>query len=107
MTVTAVVFLTYCAGNISGPQTFKSSEAKQGYPTAFKAILICYGLVVLVSLGLRFYLMFVNKLRDRREGDEAARAREAEQIAPEKRELRLEDYEDITDLKTVGFRYRL
>lgn len=109
MTVTAVVFLTYCAGNISGPQTFKSSEAKQGYPTAFKAILICYGLVILISLGLRFYLIFVNKRRDRVEGDEAVRAREMEITAPEKAlaELTAEDYEDTTDQKTVGFRYRL
>jgi hypothetical protein len=108
MTVTAVVFLTYCAGNIAGPQTFKSSEAKQGYPTAFKAILICYGLVVLISLALRFYLMFVNKRRDLVEGDEAARVREAD-AAPEKavQKLTAEDYEDITDLKTVGFRYRM
>lgn len=109
MTVTAILFITYCAGNISGPQTFKSSEAKEGYPTAFKAILICYGLVVLISLGLRLYLGFVNKKRDRVEGDEAQRAREVEQMAPEKQinELTPEDYEDVTDLKTVGFRYRL
>jgi len=26
MTVTAILFVTYCAGNIAGPQTFKSSE---------------------------------------------------------------------------------
>lgn len=29
MTVTAVLFVTYCAGNIAGPQTFKDSEAKE------------------------------------------------------------------------------
>ncbi len=29
MTVTAIVFVTYCAGNIAGPQTFKASEAKR------------------------------------------------------------------------------
>ena len=108
MTVTAVVFLTYCAGNIAGPQTFKSSEAKAGYPTAFKAILICYGLVVLISLGLRFYLMFVNKRRDAVEGEQAREEVDVG-VAPEKavQELTAEDYEDITDLKTVGFRYRM
>ncbi|KAH6706305.1 allantoate permease [Leptodontidium sp. MPI-SDFR-AT-0119] len=104
MTVTAIIFLTYCAGNISGPQTFKTSEKAAGYPTAFKAILTCYGLVVFVSLGLRFYLTFVNKRRDREEGEAAAL--EAD-IAPEKRQLTADDYEDVTDLHTPGFRYRL
>ena len=121
MTVTAIVFVTYCAGNISGPQTFISTEAKQsvpflpslrpptnhvirGYPTAFKAILICYGLVILVSGALRIYLIWVNKKRDRVEGPAAAAQA---QVAPEKRELTAVDYEDITDLKTVGFRYRM
>lgn len=104
MTVTAVLFVTYCAGNIAGPQTFKASEAKQGYPTAFKAILSCYGLVVLISIGLRIYLIFVNRQRDHVEGAAAAAQ---EQVAPGKRELTAEDYEDITDLKTHGFRYRM
>lgn len=29
MTVSAVIFIIYCAGNIAGPQTFKSTEAKR------------------------------------------------------------------------------
>jgi len=29
MTVTAILFVCYCTGNIAGPQTFKSSEAKR------------------------------------------------------------------------------
>lgn len=29
MTITAILFLTYCAGNIAGPQTFKTSEKAQ------------------------------------------------------------------------------
>ncbi|KAH6684303.1 putative pantothenate transporter [Halenospora varia] len=103
MTVTAILFLTYCAGNIAGPQTFKSSEAKRGYPTAFKVILICYGLVVVVAMAFRAYLMLVNKSRDRKEG---AATIEAPAI-PGKTDLTAEDYEDITDLKTPGFRYRM
>jgi hypothetical protein len=124
MTVTALVFVTYCAGNIAGPQTFKSSEAKQcvfspflsasprtndlcrGYPTAFKAILICYGLVIIVALSLRLYLTQVNKRRDREEGA-AAEIAAAGAIPVEKRLLAAEEYEDITDLNTPGFRYRM
>ncbi|TVY60793.1 putative transporter [Lachnellula suecica] len=103
MTVTAVLFLTYCAGNIAGPQFFKSSEEKSGYPTAFKAILICYGLVVVVSMALRTYLTFVNKSRDKTEG---AAATEQSAI-PGKIELTSIDYEDVTDFNTRGFRYRM
>jgi Ni,Fe-hydrogenase I cytochrome b subunit len=40
---------------------------RRGYPTAFKAILICYGLVVIVAMVLRVYLTFVNNTRDRQE----------------------------------------
>ena len=75
-----------------------------GYPTAFKTILVCYGLVILVSLALRAYLTFVNKARDREEGESAA---VAAQMVPGKRELMADDYEDVTDLHTPGFRYRL
>ncbi|TVY39922.1 putative transporter [Lachnellula subtilissima] len=103
MTVTAILFVTYCAGNIAGPQTFKSSEKSRGYPTAFKAILICYGLVMFVSMGLRVYLTFVNKSRDRTEGAAAAEA----PAIPGKTQLTEIDYEDVTDFNTSGFRYRM
>ena len=74
----------------------------RGYPTAFKAILICYGLVVLVSVGLRLYLIIVNRRRDRVEG-----AAQIEEDPSGKRQLTAEDYEDVTDLNTLGFRYRM
>lgn len=102
MTITAILFITYCAGNISGPQLFLTSEAKQGYPTAFRAILICYGLVMVVAIFMRVYLMWENKRRDRIEGAAAALP-----VDGSKRELTSEDYEDITDMQTVGFRYRM
>ena len=135
MTITAILFVTYCAGNISGPQTFKSSEAKRyepsisfdcqprfcsakvhhsllevinaeisfsGYPTAFKAILVCYGLVIIVSICLRFYLTFVNKSRDESEG-----VTTVQDTSTKIKELTAADYEDTTDFNTIGFRYRL
>lgn len=102
MTITAILFVAYCAGNIAGPQTFISSEQKAGYPTAFKAIMSCYALVVVVALGLRAYLIWENKRRDRREGEGVMRA-----VGDGKRELTEEDYEDITDFYTPGFRYRM
>jgi hypothetical protein len=50
---------------------------------------------------MRAYLMFINKKRAAAEGLQVA-----EEVS-EKRELTSEDYEDITDLHTVGFRYRM
>jgi hypothetical protein len=74
-----------------------------GYPTAFKAILICYGLVFFVVISLRIYLTLVNRSRDRSEGIASLES----PAAGNKQELTAEDYEDVTDLKTPGFRYRM
>ncbi len=53
--------------------------------------MICYALVVVEALGLRFYLIWVNRRREILEGDA----------------MNGELDEDVTDLKTVGMRYRL
>lgn len=103
MTITAVLFVAYCAGNIAGPQTFISAEADTGYPTAFKAIMSCYALVIVMALGLRAYLTFENKRRDRMEKAVV----DAQTIVDGKRNLTSADYEDLTDWKTLGFRYRM
>jgi MFS family permease len=112
MTMTALMFIAYCAGNIAGPQFFRTGEAPV-YQTAFKAILVCYVLAAIVAVSLRFYLRFVNQRRDREEGvglvstastvaGKHVSVVEAVDVA-----LQAEDYDDVTDWKTVGFRYRL
>lgn len=92
MTVTAILFIAYCAGNIIGPQLFKTSEAPH-YNTAFEAIMICYALVVLLAMGLRFYLISVNKRRSKEELNVV----EHEEMADE----------NETDFTAKGFRYRI
>ncbi|KAJ3930492.1 MAG: MFS general substrate transporter [Lentinula lateritia] len=62
MTMTAILFLAYCTGNIAGPQFFKTSEAPT-YTTAFRSIMICYALVLVEALGLRLYLSWMNEKR--------------------------------------------
>ncbi|KAJ3895279.1 MFS general substrate transporter [Lentinula edodes] len=62
MTMTAILFLAYCTGNIAGPQFFKTSEAPT-YSTAFRSIMICYALVIVEALGLRLYLSWMNEKR--------------------------------------------
>ncbi|KAI1424295.1 major facilitator superfamily domain-containing protein [Xylaria sp. FL1777] len=121
MTMTALLFVAYCAGNIAGPQLFIAAEAPT-YGTAFRAILVCYSLVVGFSLVLRVYLGFVNRQRRNREGVEGSagasgavgdgkvvdvRAGRSVGDAVGEVRLRPEDYEDVTDWNTFGFRYRL
>lgn len=120
MTVTAIMFIAYSAGNIAGPQFFRGSEAPH-YQTAFRAIMVCYALVVGLSLMLRFYLQFENRRREKREGVKGS-AGTGGVLADGKvvdagdrdvggmvRAVHLSeaDYDDVTDWKTFGFRYRL
>ncbi|TLD16898.1 uncharacterized protein PgNI_01426 [Pyricularia grisea] len=128
MTVTAMLFVAYCAGNIAGPHLFRADDAPT-YNSAFLAIMLCYAVVVCLALTLRFYLNAANKRRAAEEGFEgdsgvagavggvdvaktggggggAGGVGDLGRIVNEV-ELRPEDYEDVTDWKMVGFRYRL
>ncbi|EME85245.1 uncharacterized protein MYCFIDRAFT_196061 [Pseudocercospora fijiensis CIRAD86] len=66
------------------------------YPTAFKAIVVCYALVVLVAMGLRAYLTFENKRRDRSQNNESAVATASEGTDDE-----------LTDWNSPEFKYRI
>lgn len=119
-TVTALLFLAYCGGNIAGPQFFRSAEAPN-YGTAFRAIMVCYALAIACALVLRGYLAWMNKRRAREEGFEGSAgaagavgggkvvdiAAQGGVDAVNGLELRSEDYEDVTDWQMAGFRYRL
>lgn len=121
MTMTALLFIAYCAGNIAGPQFFRTKDAPH-YNLAFRAILVCYCLVVGLAVLLRCYLQWLNAKRERQEGVKGS-AGAAGVVAGGKMadgmderdlnsriseiELHAEDYEDVTDWKTLGFRYRL
>ncbi|GME27451.1 MFS allantoate transporter [Neofusicoccum parvum] len=64
-TVNAMLFLSYCAGNIVGPQLFFDDEAPT-YKSGFLAMLICFVLGIAFSIALRFYYIWENKRRDAR-----------------------------------------
>jgi hypothetical protein len=117
MTMTALLFIAYCAGNIAGPQFFRASEAPH-YNTAFKAILVCYCLVVGMAVVLRCYLQWLNNKRERHEGVKGSAgsagvmagkmADETVQVARVAEvDLQARDFDDVTDWQTFGFRYRL
>ncbi|KAF2135537.1 uncharacterized protein K452DRAFT_323006 [Aplosporella prunicola CBS 121167] len=91
MTMTALLFVAYCAGNIAGPHFFVESEAPR-YQTAFRTIMVCYALVVLIAMGLRGYLAWAN--RRRAAGEEGE---EGDEVGDE----------ELTDWQSVGFRYRM
>ena len=121
MTMTAMLFLAYCVGNIAGPHLFRADEAPL-YPTAFYAIMICWTLTVLLALCMRVYLQWTNQSRAKREGiqgnAETMGMAVGERVASALSEMdaahattieadsRLEDHEDVTDWKALGFRYR-
>lgn len=65
--VSAILFLAYCAGNISGPQVFLAKEAPH-YQTGCKICIICLCLGIVDILALRQYMDWENKRRDRVQG---------------------------------------
>ncbi|KFX87987.1 hypothetical protein V490_07909 [Pseudogymnoascus sp. VKM F-3557] len=90
-TVTVLLFIGYCVGNIAAPQFFIDEESEEGYPTAIIAMLVCYCGTFLVPLGLRMMYIRENKRRD------------ALEIGPEI----YGDDDDLTDLQRKDFRYVL
>lgn len=96
MTMTAILFVTYCVGNIVGPHFFKDGEAPQ-YQTAFRAIMVCYALVLVVAMLFRAYLMLENRRRDKLEGGDGTTVPAEEEVGEE----------ELTDRSARGFRYRM
>ncbi|GES63211.1 MFS general substrate transporter [Aspergillus terreus] len=63
-TTGAMLFIGYCVGNLVGPQFFLSSEASD-YQTAYTTWIICFVLTIFLSVGMRVYLKWENRRRDR------------------------------------------
>lgn len=101
MAITAMLFITYCIGNMAGPHFFLKSEGPL-YQTAFKTIMICYSLAIVCALSLRIYLKWMNTNRTRREGIVGSAG-----LGGFVRDAPITASEDVTDWQVVGFRYRL
>ncbi|TVY75671.1 putative transporter [Lachnellula suecica] len=97
----AVLFTGYCVGNIIGPQTFRSSEAKTGYHSAYIAMLVGYSVKLLMVVILYIYMYSVNKSRDRAHAERGELSEEEEKEAVEQGML------DFTEIDNKGFRYIL
>ncbi|KAM0806808.1 putative Major facilitator superfamily domain-containing protein [Seiridium cardinale] len=91
---TSSVFVSYCVGNLIGPQVFLEREAPR-YRTGFAVILGCFGFQILLLVGMYFLNVLENRRRDRAtpvDGD----AHNAEQ-----------SLSDLTDKENPNFRYVL
>ncbi|ERT02742.1 uncharacterized protein SPSK_00512 [Sporothrix schenckii 1099-18] len=91
----AMNFIIWSAGNAIGPQVFLSWNGPR-YFIAFATHLGCYSLLVIVIVGLRFYLVRQNKLRD-------ALAAAGNLDAADNRYTHA--FEDLTDKENPSFRY--
>ena len=95
-TVTTLFFVGYCVGNISGPQTFKGSEAPN-YHSAKATLLACYIIGTICILGLFALYQHRNKIRDQKKAELGDKY-----IVPENVE-----FSDLTDKENLEFRYSL
>jgi len=87
----AILLMSFCLGNIIGPETFQDSDAPQYIP-AKMTIVITLAVAIVITLGLVAMYHFENKRRDRA----------GYQDMPE-------DYQflDLTDKENRNFRYLL
>ncbi|KAE8330585.1 major facilitator superfamily domain-containing protein [Aspergillus sergii] len=103
-TVTAILFIGYCVGNIAGPQLFKKNQAPHYY-SAFAAILACFCIAVLDVFLLRVYMAWENKRRDRKQGrviDPETKEAEDSEVSTTRREVG-----DVSDWQNPNFRFCL
>ncbi|EMR68638.1 putative permease of the major facilitator superfamily protein [Eutypa lata UCREL1] len=63
-TASAMMYIAFCVGQVAAPQLFLPSEAPV-YHSAFLAAFVCFALCIVISVILRFYLIWENKRRDR------------------------------------------
>ncbi|BCS18605.1 uncharacterized protein APUU_11433S [Aspergillus puulaauensis] len=101
-TVTAVMFIGNCAGNITGPFLFFTDEMP-GYESAWLGIMISLAIAFVAILALRHLLQFQNQQRDRQQNGridpESRRVIDAEEVVTLDK--------DETDWENPGFRYYL
>lgn len=91
VTMNAMYFLSYCIGNIVGPQMFRASDAPD-YAKGYTALLICFVLSTSAILAYGFLCYCENAQRDR--------LGEAHELEDEN-----EVFSDKTDKEKPHFRY--
>ena len=87
----AIVLMSFCVGNIIGPETFAANDAPQYIP-AKMTIVIVLSFSMLITLVLMFLNSRENKRRDRQGHVEMPRNYE---------------FMDLSDKENMNFRYLL
>ncbi|KAL9012317.1 MAG: hypothetical protein Q9173_002912 [Seirophora scorigena] len=93
-TVAAIYLISYCAGNIIGPQTFRPKDRPRYVPAEI-TIICCWGACLCDILFIYWYCKHENKKKA------AFRAR------PEYRKLENQEWLDLTDRENPEFVYSL
>ncbi|KAL2813607.1 major facilitator superfamily domain-containing protein [Aspergillus granulosus] len=96
LTTNAIFFLSYCVGNIIGPQAFQADDAPS-YSKGYEGLLACL-VVAIFSIGAYGVLCrWENNRRDREmeEGAGEEGPQEVQEVA----------FSDLTDREKKGFRY--
>ncbi|GMM28856.1 hypothetical protein DAMA08_015720 [Martiniozyma asiatica (nom. inval.)] len=96
MITNAITLAGYAAGNVIGPQTFKSSDAPH-YSKAKAGAVGCYCASIFLMAILTAYNMYINKKRDREREEMGAAYVVPENLA----------FSDLTDFQNPEFRYRI
>ncbi|THV00272.1 MFS general substrate transporter [Dendrothele bispora CBS 962.96] len=96
--VSSILFVAYCTGNAAGSQFFRSQDAPR-YVPAITACAICFALQFLVILAWRFYLVYLNKSRDKAAVAEGLTSEQVKELGA------LNAEKDMTDKQNVHFRY--
>ncbi|KAJ4863156.1 major facilitator superfamily domain-containing protein [Trichoderma breve] len=100
-TVSGMLFVAYCVGNIAGPQFYSTDQAPR-YSKGIRATLAGYGLATFFTFALFLYYIFENKRRDVKYG---LPANVSEPVSePEEQEL---EVSNKTDRELIDFRYIL
>ncbi|OAG42372.1 hypothetical protein AYO21_03248 [Fonsecaea monophora] len=91
ITMNALVLMSFCVGNIIGPETFQSKDAPQYIPAKLTIVVI---LAVAIALAITLDLLYAweNKKRDREEPQD---------LPPD------HEFLDMTDKENRNFRYLL
>lgn len=93
-TANGLWFVFYAAGNIAGANIFLAKE-KPRYFSALTGLIVCYCAMFVIAIGLRQYMWWENKRRDKKYG------------SGENEQAIIDGFKDQTDKQAVHFRYAL
>ncbi|KAL4746558.1 hypothetical protein BDW72DRAFT_207260 [Aspergillus terricola var. indicus] len=103
-TVSEMLFLAYCTGNIIGPQLFLDKEAPK-FPTGLRGVLVGFALAIFFLVLLYIYYKCENRRRDRKYGPVPAASRHQETETTDY--VTEVEFINRTDRQIPSFRYTL